>query len=129
MIISCILQELFPVSEHEDIHGVPNLQFLSWVLLPEVVIELIKEDLDVSAMKAVKILEDSFAYGNEMFPFDDDQTTRNFGYTAHLQEHPYNEKQQRKGQPGCQCHHWQFHRNCLRHLREGLSITYEQGPG
>jgi hypothetical protein len=74
MIISRILQELFPVSEHEDIHGVPNLQFLSWVLLPEVVIELIKEDLDVSAVKAVKILEDSFAYSNEMFPFDDDES-------------------------------------------------------
>ncbi|KAK0457879.1 RTC4-like domain-containing protein [Desarmillaria tabescens] len=73
VIIHQTLFNLFPpASIHPDqVTPLTPNEFTQRILVPEVAVRLIRQDMDVSPSKALKILRESSSYGVAMFPEDD----------------------------------------------------------
>ena len=61
------LLQMYPIHVYEDIQALSNRKFSSWVLIPEIMTQLIEEDMELTTEEAMKVLEESFDYGNTLF--------------------------------------------------------------
>ena len=67
------LLQMYPIHVYEDIQALSNRKFSSWVLIPEITTQLIEEDMALTTEEAMKVLEESFDYGNTLFADVDEE--------------------------------------------------------
>ena len=58
---------MYPIHVYEDIQALSNRKFSSWILIPEITTQLIEEDMQLTMEEAMKVLEESFDFGNTLF--------------------------------------------------------------
>jgi len=67
------LLQMYPIHVYEDIQTLSNRRFSSWVLIPEITTQLIEEDMQLTTEEVMKVLEESFDYGNTLFADVDEE--------------------------------------------------------
>ena len=61
------LLQMYPIHVYEDIQALSNQKFSSWILIPKITTQLIEEDMQLTMEEAMKVLEESFDFGNTLF--------------------------------------------------------------
>ena len=72
------LLQMYPIHIYEDIQALSNRKFSSWILIPEITTQLIEEDMQLTKEEAMKVLEESFDYGNTLFADVDEEELENW---------------------------------------------------
>jgi len=79
-VISKVLHDWVPYSSQDMIHEIPRQKFIDRILIPETVILLIAEDLNIDEKAALAILQESRAYQTHWFPIDNESTKDDSAY-------------------------------------------------